>query len=118
MIEYKIKKKWAVKVIERYWIKVCERRKELEELNKAAVKIQAAWKGYQIRKKNCKEMVVLRERAKRAAEAAVPTATLAYRLQESVEIFIRATNIGQLSVCLSSLGTVKLILHNNEMILI
>ncbi|OXU30298.1 hypothetical protein TSAR_016715 [Trichomalopsis sarcophagae] len=106
-------RKWAALVIENWWINSSEERRlreamkaEMRRQYRAAVIIQAAWRGFKVRQAASKKMSMLRERAKEAAKAAVPSATLACRLQENIEIFKYASNIGQLSVCLSSLDVI------------
>ncbi|XP_014235635.1 abnormal spindle-like microcephaly-associated protein homolog [Trichogramma pretiosum] len=99
-------RKWAIGVIENWWLVVFKDLQEQRMMWAAAVKIQAFWRGYKTRQTACKRMALLRERSKQAAEAAVPSATLAFRLQENVEIFRTASNIGQLSICLSSLDVI------------
>ncbi|KAJ8681161.1 hypothetical protein QAD02_016948 [Eretmocerus hayati] len=108
-----MRRRWAVRVIEKWWVQAREElrireaeRAKMRILHEAATKIQAAWRGFRVRQAASKKLALLRERAQNAAKAAVPSATLAFRLQENVEIFKYATNIGQLSICLSSLDVI------------
>ena len=92
--------KVAVGVVENWWIRILEKKRR----NAAATKVQAAWRGVRVRMKQCAVVKYLRERVENAAKSAVPTATVAYRMQESMEMFLVCDDIGQLLMWLSKLG--------------
>ncbi|XP_063972265.1 protein abnormal spindle [Diachasmimorpha longicaudata] len=98
----------AVLVIVRWWRAVVERRRREEEERetlrkqiRAARVIQAAWRGHQVRKEQSTKIKELRIRSKKAAEAAVPSTTVAYRLEEAMNGLMTFNNVGQLSMCLA-----------------
>lgn len=104
--------KEAVLVIENWWTRVLERKRVreaelalLSKQNAAATKIQTAWRGHRVRMLQCETMKELRKRSERAAKTAVPTATVAFQMQESMNMFLVCDTIGQLSMCLVTLGT-------------
>lgn len=90
----------AVSIIEKWWIIILRTKKE----TLAATIIQAAWKGYRIRRKESMHMSKVRQRLKTATITASPHATLAHRYQQSIDILKKFNKIGQLSMCLASLG--------------
>lgn len=109
--ELLIRRKEAVVLIENWWLEVLrmkeimmERRREMRRIGNAAVKIQAAWRGYKVRQAECARMAELRERTEQAARRAIPAHTLANRLQEAINVFLFSNDLGRLSMCLSSLG--------------
>ncbi|XP_058806578.1 protein abnormal spindle [Phymastichus coffea] len=78
----------------------------------AAIKIQAVWKGMIVRRAASQQLAELRSRAEQAAKDAVPTATVAFRLEDNIEKFKYAANIGQLSISLASLDVLVRLLPN------
>ncbi|XP_035738525.1 protein abnormal spindle-like isoform X1 [Vespa mandarinia] len=92
----------AVSIIEKWWIIILRTKKE----TLAATIIQAAWKGYRIRQKESVHMSEVRQRLKTATITASPHATLAHRYQQSIDVLKKFNKIGQLSMCLASLGLI------------
>ncbi|XP_011302287.1 protein abnormal spindle [Fopius arisanus] len=102
----------GVSVIVQWWRAITERRKLRAELretlrwrNWAAGVIQATWRGYKVRKEQSSRIQELRIRSKRAAEAALPSTTVAYRLEEAMNGLMTFNNVGQLSMCLACIDS-------------
>ena len=109
--ELLIHRRKAVLLIENWWMEVLrfkriemDRKQEITRIGNAAIKIQAAWRGYKVRQADCVRMAELRARTEQAAKRAIPAQTLANRLQEAINVFIFSNDLGRLSMCLSSLG--------------
>ncbi|KAK2581210.1 hypothetical protein KPH14_008009 [Odynerus spinipes] len=92
----------AARIIENWWIAILKTKQQ----TLAATIIQAAWKGFQIRRKQSVHMSEVRQRLIAATKTALPSATLAYRCQKSINILKKCDKIGQLSMCLTSLGVI------------
>ncbi|XP_015610094.1 abnormal spindle-like microcephaly-associated protein homolog isoform X2 [Cephus cinctus] len=110
--------KRAVPIIESWWKKVLEMKKiKSAEARvrwvkiQAAIKIQATWRGYKLRKAQQGTAIALvRERFKLATEQATPLASLSNRLQDAIELLQTWNNLGCLLMCLSALDTITRIL--------
>ncbi|XP_015114162.1 protein abnormal spindle [Diachasma alloeum] len=105
----RVQRTWRRKLRAREWAEAAAERRRLEETLRrrttAAGVIQAAWRGHQVRKEQSTKIKELRIRSKRAAEAAVPSTTVAYRLEEAMNGLMTFNNVGQLSMCLACIDT-------------
>ncbi|XP_015174315.1 PREDICTED: protein abnormal spindle isoform X2 [Polistes dominula] len=99
---YREKRLRAARIIEKWWILILKTKQE----TLAATIIQAAWKGYQIRKKDSNHMSKVRQRLKKATETAVPHETLGHRCRQSIDLLKKFNTIGELSMCLASLSLI------------
>ncbi|XP_043275285.1 protein abnormal spindle [Venturia canescens] len=105
-------RKTAVSTIENWWIIVLEEKRkriakfvQLQKEHAAATKIQSLWRGHSVRMNQSVAMKDLRERSERAATAAVPSATVAFKLRASMDTLDNCKTIAQLFVCLTNLDT-------------
>lgn len=92
----------AARIIENWWISILKNKQRTF----AAIVIQAAWKGFQTRREQSVRMSEILRRLKAATKAASPSATLAHRCQKSIDILKKCNKIGQLTMCLTSLGVI------------
>lgn len=94
--------------IERRQIEAQQRLKaeEVNRLHDAAAKIQAFWRGYQVRQRSCQQVTELRRRTVRTRIAVTSSDTIANKVEEAAMFLQNPNNVGQLLVCLCTLDTV------------
>ncbi|KAH0564216.1 abnormal spindle-like microcephaly-associated protein homolog isoform X2 [Cotesia glomerata] len=107
-----IKLKSAVVIVQRSWRLKLQLRRNVGDsekerrLNQAAVIIQAAYRGFIVRKNQSEEERKIRERVHQASQTADESNILANRLQNAIYTLQNATNVGQLSMCLGCIDTI------------